>query len=108
MKLIYISFEGAEKHPFCGENFRSFLVPLSIFLVFFHRVPSFLDDALEHKLVLNKILLIFKYYICKARENKDLNFNVLKNYLTKLRDLEAGLKDNDKYNKKWTVISIML
>ena len=25
-----------------------------------------------------------------------------------MRDLEADLKDNDKYNNKWTVISNML
>ena len=46
------------------------------------------------------MLLIFKKYLYKARQNKDLNFNILKNYLTKVRDLEANLKDNDKYNKK--------
>ena len=40
MKLTYISFIGAEKLPFYGDNFRSFLVLLSIFLVFRHRVPS--------------------------------------------------------------------
>ena len=69
---------------------------------------DFLDDALEHEFLLNHILLIFKNYLYKARENKDLNFNILKNYLTKIRDLEANLKDNDIYNKKWTVISNML
>ena len=42
-------------------------------------------DALEHKLLINQILLI------------------LKNYLH-----EANLKDNDKHNKKWRVISSML
>ena len=68
----------------------------------------FLDDALEHKLLINHILLVFKNYLHKARENKDLNFDVLKKYLTKIRDLEANLKDNDKYNKKWTVISNIL
>ena len=41
----------------------------------------------------------------KARENKNFNFNILKNYFTKLRDLESNLKDTDKYNKRWTVIS---
>ena len=46
---------------------------------------GFLDDVLEHKLLINHILLIFKYYLYKARENKDLNFNVLKNYLTKIK-----------------------
>ena len=48
---------------------------------------GFLDDTLEHKLLLNHILLIFKNYIYKAREKKALTFNILKNYLTKLRDL---------------------
>ena len=33
---------------------------------------------------------------------------MLKNYLTKIRDLEDNLKDNDEYNKKWTVISNIL
>ena len=57
---------------------------------------------------MNHILLIFKNYLYKARENKDLNFNILKNYLTKIRDLEANLKVNEKYNKKWAVISNIL
>ena len=39
-------------------------------------------------------------------EKTNLNFNILKNYLTKLRDLEANLKDSDKDNKKWTVIML--
>ena len=43
----------------------------------------------------------------KATENKDLNFNILIDYPTKIRDIDANLKDNDKYNKKWTVISNM-
>ena len=63
-------------------------------------ILGFLNDALQHKLLLNHILLIFKNYIYKARENKNFNFNI-----TKLRDLESNLKDTDKYNKKWTVIS---
>ena len=60
---------------------------------------SFLDDVLEHKLLKNYILLIFKNYLYKTRENKDLNFNILKNYLTKIRRLEANLKANDKCTK---------
>ena len=63
---------------------------------------GFLDDALEHKFLLNHILLIFKNYIYKDRKNKNLNFKILKKFqhLTKLRDLEANLKSNDKYDKK--------
>ena len=69
---------------------------------------SFIDDTLEHKLLINHILLIFKNYSYKARENKDLNFNIPKNYFRKIKDLEANLKANDKYNKKWAVISNIL
>ena len=58
---------------------------------------SFLDHALEHKLLLNHILVIFKNYLYKTRENKNLNFNKLKNYLIKIRHLGANLKDNEKY-----------
>ena len=69
---------------------------------------GFLDDALEHKLLINHVLLIFKNYLYKARKNKDLNFNILKNHLTKIRELEANLKASDKYSKKWAVISNIL
>ena len=59
-----------------------------------------LDDALEHKLLINHILLILKNHLYKARENKDLNFNIYKNCLTKITDLEAILKTSDKYYLK--------
>ena len=103
IKLKYISFIGAEILPLYGNYFRSFLVLLSIFVVLYLRSIllcsiSFLDGALEHELLINHILLIFKNYLYKARENKDLNYNILKNYLTKIRDLEADLEANDKYN----------
>ena len=45
----------------------------------------FIDDTLEYKLLLNHILLIFKNYLYKVRENKNLNFNIHKKYLTKIR-----------------------
>ena len=70
------------------------LSSISLHSVFF----GFLDDGLEHTFLLNRILLIFKNILYKARENKSLNF----------RDLEANLKGNDKYSKKWTVINSML
>ena len=54
------------------------------------------------------MFLIFKNYLYGARENKDLDFIILKNYLTKIRDLEYNLKANVKYNKIWTVISNIL
>ena len=53
---------------------------------------GFQDDALEHKLLLNHILLNFRNYLYKASENRYLNFNILKHYLTKISDLEANLR----------------
>lgn len=80
-----------------GRNIPSILPERAIF--------GFPDDDLEQKLVLNHILLIFKKYLHKARENKIFNFNTLKNYVTNMRDLEANSKDNEEYEKKWTLIS---
>ena len=54
------------------------------------------------------MLLIFKNCLYKARENKIYNFNKLKNYITKIRNFESYLKDNDRYGKKLTVISDMM
>ena len=45
-------------------NFPSILPQSAMF--------GFLDDPLEHKLLINHILLIFKNYLHKARGNKDL------------------------------------
>ena len=101
IKLTYISFTGAEKLQFYGEklstgpDFRSISPKCAIF--------QFLDDTFKQKVLLNHILLIFKNYSYKAKESKNLNFDIIENHLTKIRDLEANLKDNDKYNKKWTV-----
>ena len=36
----------------------------------------------------------------EQEKTKNLTFNTFENYLVKIRDLEATLKDNDKYNKK--------
>lgn len=44
----------------------------------------------------------------EQEKTKNLTFNTLENYLVKIRDLEATLKDNDKYNKKWKVISNLI
>ena len=42
---------------------------------------GFLDDVLEHKLLLNHMQLIFKNYLHNARENNDKNFGALFIYL---------------------------
>ena len=58
---------------------------------------GFLDDDIEYKLLINQILSNFKNYLYKARKNRDLIFNILKNYFSEIIDLEVNLKTNDKY-----------
>ena len=110
MKLTYISFIGAEKLPFFWRQLQElFSTALDLPSISPQSaIFGFLDDSSKYKILLNHMLLIFKKHLYKARQNKDLNFNILKNYLTKVKDLEANLKNNDKYNKKWSVISNVL
>ena len=44
----------------------------------------------------------------ELEKTKNLTFNTLENFLVKIIDLEATLKDKDKYNKKWKVISNLI
>ena len=99
-KKTSISWTQVQSFFSTGLDIRSILPESAIF--------GFPDDDSEQKLVLNHILPIFKNYLHKARENKIFNFNILKNYLTKRRDLEANSKDNEEYEKKWTLISIIM
>ena len=103
MKLTYISFTGVKELPFCGDIFLSTGLDLPNILSQ-SAIFEFLDDALKHKVFLNDILLIFKITYIKLEKKKHVNFNILENYFTQIRDLEANLKNNDKYDKKWIVI----
>ena len=47
---------------------------------------GFLDNTLEDEVLIYHILLIFKNYLYKARENKDLNFSILKNLKKSLKN----------------------
>ena len=89
VKLTYLSFIGAEKTSNLRRQLQEFfsaalnLPSISPQSAIF----GFLGDSLGHKLLLNHILLIFKNYLYEARENKNLNFNMLKN-LQKLEILK--------------------
>ena len=84
---------GAEKLPFYEDKFRVFFsIGLDNSSILSHSVMfGFLDDKLEHKFLLDHIVLIFKSYLHKAREKKILNFNL---------DLEANLKDKKMVSKQ--------
>ena len=57
-------------------------------------------------MLINHLLLIFKYYIYSARNTKQLNFNNLKITIKKIKELEKELtgSNNLKLLKKWRSI----
>ena len=63
----------------------------------------------ENFIIINHLLLIFKYYILKSRSNKHLSFLQLKTDIIKVKTLEEDLSNGDnnkskKYRKKWLKI----
>ena len=65
-----------------------------------------LFDNNQHSVLINHLLLIFKYYIDSARNTKQLNFNNLKITIKKIKELEKELtgSNNLKLLKKWRSI----
>ena len=67
---------------------------------------GFLNIDSEHYLVINHLLLIFKFYVDQERSCKKLNFLTLKNKISKIRNTEKNIAQRNvnnlaKYNKKW-------
>ena len=61
-------------------------------------------------IIINHLLLIFKYYVFKSRSNKHLSFLQLKTDIIKVKTLEEDLSNGDinkskKFCKKWQKIS---
>ena len=57
-------------------------------------------------MLINHLLLIFKFYIYSARNTKQLNFNNLKVTIQKIKELEKELTGSNKLKllKKWRPI----
>ena len=60
-------------------------------------------------LISNHLLLIFKFYVYKARSIKEVNFNILKRKIKNVQEMEKNISKNNankyaKYKKKWQII----
>ena len=67
---------------------------------------GFLDINSNFYLIFNHLLLIFKFYVYKARSIKNVSFNVLKIKIKKVQEAEKNISKNNankyaKYKKKW-------
>ena len=68
-------------------------------------ILGFTNSQSENFIIINHLLLIFKYYIFKSRSNKHLNFLQLKTDIIKVKSLEEYLSNRNnnkcrKYRKK--------
>ena len=61
----------------------------------------------QHSMLINHLLLIFKFYIYSARNTKQLNFDNLKNIVKKTKELEKQVTSSNKLKllKKWRPIN---
>ena len=68
------------------------------------RVGIFVNN--QHSMLINHLLLIFKFYIYSARNTKQLNFDNLKITIKKIKELEKELTNFNKLRllKKWCAI----
>ena len=69
-------------------------------------ILGFTNSESENFIIINHLLLIFKYYIFESRSNKYLSFLQLKTDIIKVKTLEEDLGNGDnnkseKYRKKW-------
>ena len=60
---------------------------------------GFLDVSNKDYLIVNHLLLLFKYYIYSARERKDLVFEVLMKNIKNIYDIKKNLTDQDPHKK---------
>ena len=72
----------------------------------------FQDDQHVH-LILNHILIIFKYYVYITRDSNKLSLGALKKNIKKVYQLEKKVSENDEkkknlFNKKWTKLENFL
>ena len=72
-------------------------------------ILCFTDSQSENFIIIDHLLLIFKYYIFKSRSSKHLSFLQLKTDIIKVKTLEEDLSNRDsnkskKYSKKWQKI----
>ena len=67
------------------------------------------DFQSENFIIINHLLLTFKYYIFKSRSNKHLSFLQLKTDIIKAKNLEEDLSNGDdnkskKRRKLWQTV----
>ena len=58
-------------------------------------ILGFTDSQSENLIIMNHLLLIFKYYTFKSRSNKPLSFLQLKTNIIKVKTLEEDLSKGD-------------
>ena len=71
-------------------------------------ILGFTDTHIDHFLLINHLLMIYKCYLYKARDSQNLSFLVFKNNIIKMKTLEERTSEESKFLKKWQITSAAL
>ena len=74
---------------------------------------GFLQNSGKDHIIINHLLLIFKFYVYVSRDQHKVSFNVFKSKIKNIKKTEKTLAMNDskklsKFNKKWRIIEDIL
>ena len=62
-------------------------------------ILGFTDTSIEQFLLINHLLLIYKFYLYKARDSQNLSFLAFKNNIIKIKTLEERTSDKRTFLK---------
>ena len=65
----------------------------------------FTGTSTEHFLLINRLLIIYKYYLYKTRDSQNLSFLAFKNNIIKIKTLEERTSEEIKFLKKLQIIN---
>ena len=71
-------------------------------------ILGYTDTCTEHFLLINHLLVIYKSYLCKAKDSQNLSFLAFKNNIIKIKTLEERNSEETTFLKKWQIINITL
>ena len=63
-------------------------------------ILGFTDTSTKHFLLINQLLLTYKYYLYKAKDSQNLSFLAFKNNMIKIKTPEERTKEENKFLKK--------
>ena len=68
-------------------------------------ILGFTNTSIEHFLLINHLLLIYKCYLYKASDSQNLRFLAFNKNIIRIKTLEERTSEERKIFKKWQIIA---